>query len=77
MSYELHWLLSANNKGQAQNVVALQKSNDELQSEVSDLRRFKKEAESTDRSSKDLERSLRAEVRSLNEQLERARREVE
>lgn len=58
-------------------MVSLQKTNDELQSEVSELRRFKKEAEATDHSTKELERSLRAEIRSLNEQLTRARREVE
>lgn len=57
--------------------MTLQKSNDELQSEVSELRRFRKETEATEHSKRDLERSLRAEIRSLNEQMERARREVE
>ncbi|WOO77161.1 Spindle assembly checkpoint component mad1 [Vanrija pseudolonga] len=62
---------------QSQNLVSLQHANDSLQAELVDLRRWKKDADAHDRVAKDTERTLKDEVRSLHEQLERARREVD
>lgn len=63
--------------GQSQNLTALQNKKDELQAEVSELRKWKKGVDEREHAAKQIERGLRDEIRSLNVELERARHEVE
>ena len=63
--------------GQAQHLVTLERNHAALQTEVLDLRQKKKETEANERASKDVERALRDEIRTLQLQLERARRDME
>lgn len=67
----------ADSQGQSQNLVSLQQNHDALKSEVYELRKVKKEAETNERNFKEAERVLRDEVRYLHIELERARHEVE
>ena len=48
-----------------------------LQNEVVELRQKKKEYEANDRSARDIERKLRDEVKTLQDQLYRARQDME
>ena len=63
--------------GQSQYLVTLEKQNASLQTELIDLRQKRKEADVAERTAKDVERRLRDEVRILEDQLERARRDME
>jgi hypothetical protein len=48
-----------------------------LKVEVADLRQFKKQSEATERVQKEVERDLRDQIWTLQEQLERSRRDME
>ena len=63
--------------GQAQYLVSLERNHAGLQTEMLDLRQKRKDAEANERASKEVERALRDENRTLQEQLDRARRDME
>jgi hypothetical protein len=63
--------------GQSQNLVTLQTTNEVLQSELFELRKWKQEADAKNRVAKDNERMLKDEIKELNVELRRARDEVE
>lgn len=70
-------IISELTPGQSQNLVTLQQTHDSLKSEVYELRKAKKDAETSERNAKEAERALRDEVRALHVELERARHENE
>lgn len=63
--------------GQAQYLVTLERNHAALQTEMIDLRQRRKETEANERASKDVERALREEIRTLQDQLDRSRRDME
>ncbi|WRT64613.1 uncharacterized protein IL334_001546 [Kwoniella shivajii] len=64
-------------KRQSLSLATIYRENESLKSEVADLRQKKKESDASDRASKEAERSLKDEIRIMQEQLERARRDMD
>ena len=63
--------------GQALHLGTLERNHASLLTEVSDLRQKRKDADANERAQKDVERALRDEIRSLQELLDRSRRDME
>lgn len=63
--------------GQSQYLSSLKENHSALQSEVVELRQRKKEYEANDRAARDIERKLRDEIKTLQDQLYRARQDME
>lgn len=55
----------------------LERNHSAMQTEVLELRQRKKEAEAAERHHKEIERALRDDIRELQDQLDRSRRDME
>ncbi|WVR04777.1 hypothetical protein IAU60_001789 [Kwoniella sp. DSM 27419] len=64
-------------KRQSLSLATIYRENESLKTEVTDLRQKRKEVDSVERAFRDVERSLKDEIRVLQEQLERARRDMD
>ena len=63
--------------GQSGNLSALQDKVRSYETELHDLRQHKKDVDAQERTRKEVERSLREQIHTLQDQLERARRDME
>ncbi|WWD21649.1 hypothetical protein CI109_106135 [Kwoniella shandongensis] len=64
-------------KRQSTSLATFWRENENLKTEVNELRQKKKEVEAVERAAKEVERSLKDEIRILQDQLERARRDMD
>ena len=71
------WLLRRGSSGQGQTLSSLRKDNASLKAELHEVRQKRKEMEAAERAWKDAEYALKEEVKTLQELLDRSRRDME